>query len=278
MSDKYVERVRKLLELSKSGNEHEAAQAAARAAEMMSEYAITEAMLEVTSPDDAHVHVAERIIEGALPDAPERKVAWRDRIAVAVARSLDCEAFYWNNALTAIGRESAVSTWRYTCQYLFVEIARLADDAWLADGADLAAVGQRPRAWKGAFRLGAADTVANKLYQEGKVRAEREAALAGQMAGLLPSADPRQLSDGDARSARAEEPAALMVVNKTLAKLEAHRAEVKTAFKERTSGPGWRKTSGLGNATRGRSGYEAGREAGERLEVNRARGALKGES
>lgn len=278
MSEKHVERVRKLLELSKSGNEHEAAQAAARAAELMSEHAITEAMLEVTSPDDAHAHVAERIIEGVLPDAPERKVAWRDRIACAVARSLDCEVFYWNNALTAIGRDSAVSTWRYTCQYLFAEIARLADEAWLADGVDLAAVGQRPRAWKGAFRLGAADTVANKLYLEGKARAEREAAQARKMAGLPPSADPRQLADGDARGvppAEATAPTALMVVSKTLEKLEAHRAEVKEAFKKRTSGPGWTKTIGLGNATRGRSGYEAGREAGERVEVNHARGALK---
>lgn len=264
MSDKHIERVRKLLELSKSANEHEAAQAAARAAELMSEHDITEAMLEVTSPDDAATHVVERIIEGVLPDASERRVAWRDRVASAVARSLGCETFYWNNKLTAIGRASAVSTWSYVCAYLFAEIVRLADAAWLAEGADLAAVGQRPRAWKGAFRLGAADTVADKLYLERKARAEREAAQAREMAGQLLSAGPEE-----ARNQRA-----LVVVDKALARVEAHRAEVKEAFKQRTSGPGWRKIS-LGNATRGRSGYEAGCEAGDRIEVNRARGALK---
>lgn len=274
-NEKITERVRKLLELSKSGNEHEAAAAAARASELMSEHAITEAMLEVTSADDAYAaHVTERIIEGDLPESPERRVAWRDRVASSVARSLDCEVFYTNSNINAIGRESAIGTWRYTCAYLFSEITRLADEAWLAEGRDLAAVGQTPRAWKSAFRLGAADVVANKLYLELKDRKAREGAQAlkiaeGERQRALAAAT--DSSGGSTAIVLAE-----VVADKAIAKLEAHRAEVKSAYEKRTSGPGWRKTRAVGNSTRGRSGYEAGREAGGHIALNKARGALKG--
>lgn len=262
--DKIADRIRKLLELSHSTNEHEAATAGARAAEMMSEHNITEAMLQVVDADDAaqaETRAREGIVEQGLPEQSERKIAWRDRIADAVAKSFDCQTLYWNNNLQAIGRESNVQGWRYTCQYLFSEVARLADEAWLQDGADLAAVGQRPRAWKGAFRLGAADTVANRLYLQRKERDERERAGASKAAALL--------SDGSA----AGNQLALVRTDRAIAILEKDRAEVLAAFKKRTEG--WKKTGGLGRSQRTRSGYRAGREAGEKITLGGARAALK---
>lgn len=65
-NDKIIDRIRKLLELSHSDNEHEAAQAAARAAQMMSENAVTEAMLQVVADDDVQ-YVPERIINSDGP-------------------------------------------------------------------------------------------------------------------------------------------------------------------------------------------------------------------
>lgn len=262
-TERIIDRVRKLLELANSANEHEAALAASKAAELMSQHEINEAMLRVTGEDDAdNAHVAERIVEGNLPDATERRVAWRDRVASAMARSLDCETYYWANNLHAMGRESNVATWKYTCGYLFNEIERLADKAWLEDGADLAAVGQRPRVWKGAFRLGAADTVANKLYADLRDRTanEKESMLA---------AASKVLSTGAVSRADM----ALVFLPKAIAVVTKDRAEVKAAFAEKTKG--WKNTAPLGQSTRNRSGYQAGREAGATISIHAARGALK---
>lgn len=258
MSEKIAARIRKLLELSHSSNENEAALAAAQAARLMSEHAIDEAMLRVSDEDDhENAHVSERIVEGNLPDDPKRRVAWRDRVSSAMAESLDCERFYWDNKMHVLGRESNVTTWRYTCAYLFAEIERLADEAWVREGRDLAMHGIRPRAWKSAFRLGAADTVGNKLYRDNQDRQERERTTAKSAVKLLGVT-------GDM---------ALVRVNKALEVVAQDRAEVKAAYKVRTKG--FVASKPIGDSTRYRSGYQAGREAGASIAINAARGALK---
>lgn len=261
MTEKIIDRIRKLLELSHSDNEHEAAQAAARAANLMSENAVTEAMLQVVNDDEVPL-VPERIIQADPTYDADRRVAWRDRIATAVARSFDCEVYYLEKGLHAIGRESAVQSWTYTCRYLFAEVERLADEAWLREGADLAAVGQRPRAWKGAFRLGAADVVHERLYRDIYARKERESTQAKQLAG-------------DATRHAEIDPAggALVLANKAIAIITKDRAAVKTAFEERTKG--FRSTRSMGNSARGRGGYGAGREAGQSIAISGGGKALK---
>ena len=108
---KIVDRIRKLLELSRSNNEHEAAQAASRAASLMAEHAITTAMLEVISDDDNGVAgsvESKRIIIGAVLEADahlKRRIAWRSQIAIAVSRSFDLEIFFCDKVIHAIGRE-----------------------------------------------------------------------------------------------------------------------------------------------------------------------------
>ncbi len=268
---KIIDRIRKLLELSKSDNEHEAAQAGARAAQLMGEHAITEAMVKVTGEDDAaNEHVTERIAEDNLgPDMlTKTRVAWRDRVASSVARSLDCETYTSGGNLYAFGRESNVSAWRYTSAYLIREIDRLADRAWLDEGADLAAVGRRPKTWKGAFRLGAADVVANRLFLSKKERIEQERATAERIAG--------ELTAGAGSDGTSQPVVALVPVSQALSRLTAGRAEISAKFKAKTSGPGWRSQPAIGNSTRGRSGYEAGRAAGKNVPIGGARAALKG--
>lgn len=254
MSD-IIAKVRKLLELSKSTNEHEAAAAAAKAAALMSANAITQAMVEVLSVDAPRKR--EPIVEISNPADPSRRVAWRERIACAVAESLGCEQFFWGQKLVVLGRESATQTWLYTCQHLHAEVQRLAREAWTMDGVELAAAGQRPTAWKNAFMLGAADTIAEVLRKQGEDRGTGQKVQAFQLA----SPDNRAL--------------ALQHVTQAIALVEQDRAEVKQAFKARTSGPGWRKTPQTGNGIRGRGGYEAGREAGAHVSLGGTRGALK---
>ncbi len=269
-TERILDRVRKLLELSHSTNEHEAATAAARAAELMSEHAISEAMLEVVKADDEPAtHIAERIVEDGL-DASEQtkqRVAWRDRILSPLAVRFDCEAFYGgveNSNLIAFGRESNVAAWKYTGMYLIAEVDRLADEAWLKEGADLAAVGQRPRAWKSAFRLGAADVIHERLYAEHYKRKEKEKAHAKAKAKELAAAA------GEA----ANEQMALVRVSGALEVIAKDRAEVVERFKVRTKG--FRATRGMGGATRGRSGYNAGRDAGATVNIAGGGKALPG--
>jgi hypothetical protein len=268
MTDRLIDRVRKLLELSKSTNEHEAASAAARAAELMSEHAISAAMLATTSESPAPEAIEEAALYADTPkDAPSKRVAWRESIAAAVARSLDCEIFHSHGPggvlqLHAIGRASSVATWRYMAAYLFRTVDELADAAWLADGADLAAVGQRPRAWKGAFRLGAAHVIATRLREAHHARATREHAQARQLA----------TGNGSENATRA-----LVRVSTALEAVAKDREEVKAAFKRRTSGPGWRSVPAIGTRANS-SGYAAGREAGRDVTLDRPKRALGGES
>lgn len=261
--DKILDRIRKLLELSHSTNEHEAAQAAARAAELMATHEVNEAMLQVVTDDDSiNAHVSERIVQSESPtyDA-ERRIAWRDRIASAVARSFGCECYYLSRGLHAIGRESHVQSWTYTCRYLFAEVERLADEAWLVDGADLAAVGQTPRKWKGAFRLGAADVIHDRLYKEIYARREAEQAQVKQLAV-------RSVDDAALNTALVH-----IRTSEALAILKKDRDEVQAEFKARTKG--FRSTRTMGNSTRYRSGYSAGREAGASISLGGGQKALK---
>lgn len=261
-----MDRIRKLLELSHSTNEHEAAAAGSRAAELMSDNAITEAMIEVfKGADEPAPHITERIVEYDLNDEfkTKHRVAWRDRIVSALATSLDCERFYTEGNLVAFGRESNVKTWQYVSAYLIREVDRLADEAWLREGADLAAVGQMPRPWKSAYPLGAADVIHERLYAEHYKRKEREKQLAGAKA--------KELSVGAGETPDA--PLALVRVSTALEAVAKDRKEVVDEFKARTKG--FRSVSRLGNSTRGRSGYGAGREAGARVNLKGGGNLLK---
>jgi len=178
-NDKILDRVKKLLELSKSANEHEAAQAAARAAELMQAHEITEAMLEVTRQgEDSVERVSEQIVDRTCTD-DDRKVAWRMHLVAGVARANDCRVYSYGGTYHLVGRDSAVAAATYVVQWLFHEVDRLADEAWLQEGADLAAVGQRPRAWKNAFRVGAAVEIRSRLTAQ---KADADQALESKVA------------------------------------------------------------------------------------------------
>lgn len=266
---KTIERVRKLLSLSHSDNENEAAQAAGRAAQMMAEHEITEAMCEIVQgSEDAPAHVAEQIVDAACTET-EKRVAWRETIASAVARSLDCETYISGAKYHAVGRATAVATWGYVSRYLFTEVERLADEAWVKEGADLVAVGQRPRAWKNGFRVGAASTISNRLYAE-KRASETQRAEHAQIASR---AAHLQLNAGTVDGPTATTALVLASAQRAIAVVDRDRAEVKAHYQKMTKD--WRTCRGVG-ATSSRSGYSAGREAGKTVDLSRARPSALG--
>lgn len=158
---KITDRIRKLLALTKSANEHEAAAAAARAAQLMEEHQITEAVLRIT--DDTKT--AESIIEGAVDKdrGGGKRVAWKLAIAGGAAVALGLSKVWTRGGtMMALGRDSAIKSWSYLCAYLFNEVNRLADVGWETSGRWN---GGSARAWKNAFRYGAARTIHARLQE-----------------------------------------------------------------------------------------------------------------
>jgi len=247
---KVIDRIRKLLELSKSANEHEAAAAAARASQLMHDHEIGEAMLRVTDSSAQ----AEEIIEGKLDAERQsgKRVAWKILIASGAAHALGLSKVWTSGGtMLALGRTTAVQTWNYVCQYLYNEIDRLVDEAWDGPVGHVARARSSytitARAWKNAFRYGAASTVTARLI------AQAEQQAAGRKAEIKARA---QLASGGVEATGA---------TMALAVIERDHAEVAAKYEERAKY--FSKGTTIG-ATSSADGYHAGRRAGESVNIN----------
>lgn len=173
--EQIVEKIQKLLALSKSQNEHEAAAAAARAAELMTKYQISEA--EIPSDEEGSEIISELDVE------PGVKKGWKGQVIYGVAYSLGIQSFYTygTKAFRLVGRDSDLSAAKYMISYLVSEINRLADKAWNKAKMFTAEHG---KAWKNSFRVGAAMTVKGRL-KEMRDSTIRDARNAGQEQALI---------------------------------------------------------------------------------------------
>lgn len=161
-----LDRVRKLLALATSPNVHEAAVAAARAQRLIAEH-----RLEALLAADAAQEQGEPIDDAR--DAPlevARKLrAWKIALASALARCNGCVAYTLDqggsSAIVLVGRASDRAAVRALWDWLVRRIE------WLSATAGP----QRSRAWHEAFRVGAVDTVAERLTAAGE-QAQRASA------------------------------------------------------------------------------------------------------
>lgn len=264
--NKIIDRVKKLLALADRGTEAEAASAAEQAARLMEQYELDEAVVRLVD-----TRPAERIVKARLEsdkdevlDAGEdesktdvgegKRVAWKEVIAVAVAEDLGVHTYFWKRKLggrlrrdmRGMGRESAIQAWRYTYQYLCRAVDELATKAWGSKEDDAASI----RAWKNAFRVGCASRLAVRIAEARKAiewdRRERvtDAVMAGD-----------------------DKPQMAMVV------VDRDREEVSQrydAFKKETRMGTAPSVGGVSS----RSGYDAGREAGDKVSLGGGRGGL----
>lgn len=154
-NDRVIERVRKLLALSGSDNEHEAAAAAHRAQVLLAEHQLTMAELDAGDSDDGPEVVRETWFNS------KRIPGWRSRLAFGVAAGFGCEATRsagWG--MRIYGDPSAVATARATFAYLVQAIERCAREARRAyQGME------SPRSYASAYRLGMADRLSARLRQ-----------------------------------------------------------------------------------------------------------------
>lgn len=167
MNSQIIDRIRKLLELSKSSNEHEAAAAAARAADLMRKYEIDQAVLAATAPGETP---PEEIITDHIGNIAGKSTSWRVLIGHGVAAATGCRQWSHGGRMEAMGTRGAVGTWNYLCQYLAREVDRLADAGWGAYPTTLDRV-SGVRRWKNAFRVGAAQVIRTRLIEQARSQA-----------------------------------------------------------------------------------------------------------
>ena len=119
---KIVAKIRKLLALAQSSNEHEAAAAAARAAALMAAHQIAEATLSLEPNAES---TAEAIGEQVL-EASSRVASWRRMLIGGLTRAFACRGILRRDTGEAVivvfGRSVG-----YRCRSLHVELFDLGD-------------------------------------------------------------------------------------------------------------------------------------------------------
>jgi len=153
-----LERLRKLLALSKSSNVHEAAAAAAKAQELMLRHQLEAAELELGAEPDA-------VLLDELERYGARRQPWREIIARALAKANLC-AIHTRRGENADGRTihvvylagsaSAAALVRYMHAYLVRTVNRLCRNARCE-------LPTKTAAWRMSFKLGAAGVLEQRL-------------------------------------------------------------------------------------------------------------------
>lgn len=247
--DKIIDKIKKLLALSQSANEHEAALAAARASELMLEHQISEAKLQTTTTTEEPIE--EHVVEGS----DKKCVMWKGELAERIAVTLGCKMFWLSRKLDAthkevftkiLGRKSSVQTVEYLYLYLVAEINRLAESKYDPEndeeyqraeqnGAHFSHRSHAARRWKEAFRLGATRTICNRLSAQ------------------------REQTFKNARNVTGTE---LVVVNQAIAKIEKDIEKIMAILAAKKM-----KTTSFSPNTRS-DGYHEGQRAGHDIDLN----------
>jgi hypothetical protein len=163
--DEAIQKVIKLLSLSKSDNPHEAALAAQRAQEILDRYEISQFMLDGTITED----IQDFSKQGEYLEKCKGKQlqTWKSYLSAVVSTANGCKTFVrweWDvkkqkeiAMLHLVGRCSDAQKVRYLYAFLTNEVNRLTD----RDGK------KKGKSWRNNFRLGVVDTV-KKALREGK--------------------------------------------------------------------------------------------------------------
>lgn len=119
--DIVVGRVRKLLNLSASANEHEAVAAAAKAQELLSKYNLK--MSEIPSHDQSAMKAEESRVR-----VRKRADEWMYVLSDYTAKAFDCDYYhtsgvYGHMVFIGVGADSEVCAWTY--EYIYTQLKRM---------------------------------------------------------------------------------------------------------------------------------------------------------
>lgn len=145
--DELLSKVRKLLSLSKSANEHEAALAAEKAKKLLDEHNIKEFELTKT---------IESIIEKEAYTFGKNTIAWITIVASGLSKYLDCKIIMVGKKLKVIGSKTDIEVFEYLFSYLINTIERLTQKETIPCMTNA-------RSYKDSFRKGMAMGINRKL-------------------------------------------------------------------------------------------------------------------
>lgn len=166
MDEKILDRIRKLLALATSSNEHEAALAAARAQDLLFQHNLTAAQV-------VGAAAAKEARENSYQQHrwESGRETWRTSLVNALASNNFCQAVYIGKGqVSVIGKPENAEFVRFMFNYLTVEIDRLSGLA--RRKRDLAVMFgddepiQRPLVWLNNFRVGAVQIIGERLREQ----------------------------------------------------------------------------------------------------------------
>jgi hypothetical protein len=158
MSTAIIEKIKKLLELSKSANEHEAAAAAAKAQELIYKFEIDAAELK-SGPQ-----AVEEITVDQEKFFPGRKIPFYLKSLAAISRSYFCRSYSGDGGIFIMGTVTNRETFKLMFNYLRAEIERISRQGWEnLEGWQQENSSQTK--WINSFRAGCVSTVLERLRQ-----------------------------------------------------------------------------------------------------------------
>lgn len=230
--DSIIEKVKKLLTMAERGTEHEAAIAAAKAQSLLMQHNIDLSQIDAAG-SKAHEQVREWLLE-----TMSRKQIWKGNLACAIAEANFCRMWWLGSDLKLVGKEHNVQIAHHLYDYLVEAVERVTKAALAAERhhqQDTLNLFSR-RAWANSFRLGCAHRLCDRL---------REQKLRMQIEGL---------------------PEAKVVA---LTCVEVYQRELEAIAQ-------WMREHGIklggkvrSQARTSRSGYQAGKAAGDSISLNR---------
>ena len=179
--EKILDKIKKLLALSKSDNPHEAALAAQRASDLLLKHNLEMADVETFDAKSRVDYVTERFNFAA--DIPHNQRSWRVDLAVTVGNNNFCRTVTWSNTrsgtrkysgISFIGKPDNIAVSEYLYTYLAREIAALADREWKRYGLGYSHKGTRDywdyvpnnaTKWKKDFAAGAIYEIGKRLRE-----------------------------------------------------------------------------------------------------------------
>ncbi|MFZ4856089.1 MAG: DUF2786 domain-containing protein [Desulfuromonadaceae bacterium] len=162
MNDKtapIIEKIKKLLALASSSNEHEAALAAGHAQRLLSEHNLAMADIDATHKPDKADKV-ETVVPKTLPK-------WLRHLSSSVSTSFDCQTVHYpaTGKMVFIGVGADVEIASYTFSYLHRVVRKLCTN-YVRHHVDDRITGRNRELLKQSYLLGAASTIALRLREQ----------------------------------------------------------------------------------------------------------------
>lgn len=161
---KIIEKIRKLLRLSRSSNEHEAAAAAAKAQELLSEYNLSKDSIR------SGQQAADLRASRAYKKTRQRLETWAYRLASGVARAFDCKYYHdpdvGETVFVGCEPDPTIASWTYG--YLYKTLLGLASSYMRGPARRLRSTRSKSTA-RHSYLLGAVLVISQRLEVQKRV-------------------------------------------------------------------------------------------------------------